>query len=119
MRWRFGYAATALLLLAIEAAIALWLDDALIRPHVGDALAVMLVYCGLRIGSPAGWRTDLALALATAFAIEFGQYAGLLHRLGWEGQPAARLLLGTSYDPRDLLSYVAGAAVIWCVEQRR
>ena len=48
-----GLSATAALL-GIELLIAIFLNDPLIRPHVGDALAVILVYLGLRTVLP--WR---------------------------------------------------------------
>ena len=43
-----GYALAAVILFAIEVVIALYVRDRFVRPHLGDTLAVLLVYCGLR-----------------------------------------------------------------------
>ncbi len=43
LRFRKGYALAAAILLAIEILIALFVRDRLVRPYLGDALAVALV----------------------------------------------------------------------------
>ena len=68
---RPGYAVAATVVFLIEVAIALWVHDDLIRPHGGDALAVVLVYLGLRAITPVGPKAGAAIALAIAFAISF------------------------------------------------
>ncbi len=119
MTFRPYYALATLVLLAIELCIALYMHDRIIRPYVGDMLAVVLVYLGLRTVTPLSVRTAVFAALAIAFAIEFGQYFHLVDRLGLSHNRIARMVLGTVFDVGDLGCYVAGAAVVWAVEATR
>jgi hypothetical protein len=112
MTIRLPYAAAAAALFALETAIALFVDDRVVRPFVGDSLAVILVYCALRAVMPLGRGMALALALATAFAVEFGQLFGVLDLLGLRGNPVARVVLGTGFDPMDFIAYAAGASCV-------
>lgn len=116
---RWGYALAACLLFAIEVAIAIFAHDAIVRPYVGDALAVVLVYVVLRAVTRLGVTGATVIALATAFAIEIGQYFHLVDRLGLTGVRWAALVLGIGFDPRDFLAYIAGAALVLVIEAMR
>lgn len=87
----------------------------LIRGHVGDVAATMLVYAvvGFLSSARIAWRAAATMAIATA--IELGQ---LVWRL--ESQ-AGELLLGTTFDGWDLVAYVAGicVAIGWEVSRAR
>lgn len=111
MTFRPMYAAAALAMLAIETAIALFVHDDFVRPHLGDSLAVVLVYLAIRAGTRLGMVQSVLAALAVAFAIEFGQYVHLVRLLGLEWSAVARCLLGTGFDPRDFVAYLAGGAM--------
>lgn len=119
MRFDKRYAAMTLVLLLTEIAIALFVRDAIVRPYVGDALAVVLVYAGLRTITRLGVVPATSLALLTAFVIEFGQYFRLLDHIGLAGNRRARIILGSGFDPRDFLAYAAGAITILLVERYR
>ncbi len=87
---------------------------------------MILVYCGLRAVTPLGVCAGALAALATAFAIEFGQLFGLLDLLGLRGYPVARVVLGTGFDPIDFVAGAAGAlgvaaarAISSCRRQQR
>jgi hypothetical protein len=103
------YALAALAVFALEVAIALFVDDAFVRPLVGDALAVVLVYLILRAATPLRPRVALAAALGVAVLVELGQFVGLGELLGLGGNAVARVVLGTTLDPVDLLFYAFGA----------
>ncbi|MEO7733352.1 MAG: DUF2809 domain-containing protein [Kofleriaceae bacterium] len=85
---------------------------ALIRGHVGDGAATMLVYAVLGLA----WRTrarNRALAtLAFATAIELGQGVWHVHSL------AGDLLVGNTFDGWDFVAYVIGIAVAVAWERR-
>ena len=117
MRIRWGYALATLAIFLIEVAIALYVDDAFVRPLLGDTLAVILVYCGLRTILPVGVRTAALSALAIAFVIEFSQLIGLADMLGLAHGSPWRLVIGSHFDWRDLIAYVAGAAAVLAVER--
>lgn len=119
MSGRRGYALLAVLLFAVEAAIALWVRDRFVRPYLGDTLAVVLVYAALRAAT--GWRWPFAAlaAFAIACAVELGQLIGVLRLLGWQDVAVARVVLGTGFEPLDFVAYAAGAIGIALVEARR
>jgi len=115
LTWRTGYAVAAAFVLAVEILIATAVHDAFVRPHVGDSLAVLLVYLALRSVVRVGVLRAAALAFAVAAAVEFGQLIGLLKLLGLEANAIARTVLGSGFDPWDFLAYAAGAlAAVAC-----
>ena len=109
---RKPYFALAVAVLGTEIAIAALLNDAIVRPLVGDALAVALVYLALRAVLPLSLPAAVVAALLTATVIEFGQYLGILGFLHLENNRLAQVVLGTRFDPRDFLAYLAGALAV-------
>lgn len=114
---RRGYAGLALGLFFIEVLIALFVRDAFVRPYVGDMLAVALVYCGLRAATPLALWPALAISLAIACAVEFGQYFHVLDRLGLSTNILARTVLGYGFEGADFLAYAAGGAGVLILER--
>lgn len=119
MRLHKGYAALTVVLLAIELAIALFLNDPIIRPYVGDALAVVLVYTGLRAVTRMGVVPAASIAFAIAVAIECSQYLHLLRAIGLDHNRFARMILGSGFDPKDFIAYASGAIAVLLVERYR
>ena len=119
MTFRWGYALATAVMFGIELLIALFLNDPLIRPHVGDALAVILVYLGLRTIFP--WRPLPAAltALGVAFAIELGQLFHIRDLLGLSDSALVRFTLGGVFDVKDLFFYTAGAILALIGEAAR
>lgn len=77
----------------------------IVRGHVGDVAATMLVYAV--VGLLARWqlRTRAAITMAIALAIELGQ-------TWWKVDNAAgSLLLGSTFDAWDIVAYAIGVAV--------
>lgn len=119
MTFRPGYALAALLLFAIEVLIALSMHDRFVRPYLGDVLAVVLVYCGLRAVLRIEVVPAVVVALVIAFAIEFGQLISILDLLGLRPNAVARVVLGSGYEMKDLIAYAAGAAIVLAIERLR
>ena len=119
MKLRIAYALAAVTVFIIEILIALFVHDALIWPYIGDCLAVILVYLGLRAVTPLRVLPALFTALAIAFAIEFGQMFHLIDALGLRGNRIAGFILGGYFDVKDLAAYVAGAVAALLVETSR
>lgn len=118
MTFRPGYAVAAGILLAVEILIALFVKDAFVRPYLGDVLAVILVFAGIRAVIAAGPWMAAAIALSIAVVIEFGQLIGILNILGLAHHQWLRVVLGTGFDVKDLLAYAAGALIaVWLDRQ--
>jgi len=116
MSVRLPYLAMMVVLLAVEILIALFVHDRIVRPFIGDSLAVMLVYCALRAMTRLRERTAVATALVIAVAIEVGQLVGVLDLLGLRTNGLATMLLGTGFDPTDFLAYGGGALCAMAAE---
>lgn len=108
---RAGYALAALLVFGIEVGIALGFSDAVIRPFVGDALVVVLLYAVAQAAVP---RPPLRVALEVmlfAFTIEALQAVDYAAWLGADRSPLLSVLLGRTFAWGDFLAYAAGAAL--------
>lgn len=109
MKQRLIWAAAFLILLAAEVCIALFVHDSFVRPYLGDVLAVVTVYCGARIVFPQRLRWLSAAVLALAVCVELVQLTDFSSLFG-EGSFMA-VLLGSTFDPHDLLCYAIGGIV--------
>ncbi|HWU95127.1 MAG TPA: DUF2809 domain-containing protein [Sphingomonas sp.] len=118
MTWRWGYAAATALLFAVEIAIALFVRDRFVRPYLGDVLAVILVYCGLRTVLPVRPAGAAVAAFTVGAVIEFGQAIHVLDLIGLRGNRVVAVVLGGSFEWLDFLAYAAGAAIALLVDRR-
>jgi len=116
---RTNYALAAVIVFLIEVAIAAFVHDALVRPYLGDSLAVVLVFLAIRAITPLGPRRSLAAAFAIACAIETGQGFHLADLLGLGRVRIARVVLGTGFDPVDFLAYAGGTVAVLIAESTR
>ncbi|HEY0623820.1 DUF2809 domain-containing protein [Sphingomonas sp.] len=111
LRFHTGYALLTLLVFAIEVLIALYVRDQFVRPYLGDVLAVILVYLGLRAVLRIGVTAAAMAAFAVAVTVEFGQLIGIVHLLGLSNSAVARTVLGMGFEGWDFVAYVAGAGI--------
>lgn len=109
MKQRIIWAAAFLVLLATEVCIALFVHDSFVRPYIGDVLAVVTVYCGARIVFPQRFAWLSAAVMALAVGVELIQLTDFSSLFG-EGSFIA-VLLGSTFDPHDLLCYAIGGIV--------
>ncbi|MGL4206935.1 MAG: DUF2809 domain-containing protein [Aeromonadaceae bacterium] len=110
------YALLALGLLLLELGIALFVHDQLIRPWIGDTLVVILLFALCRSVIRANHYLLALAVLLFAYAIEIGQYFNLVAQLGLEQNKLARVVIGATFDPHDLLAYTMGALLICLVQ---
>jgi hypothetical protein len=111
------HALAALLLLAIETSIALWVHDAFVRPYLGDVLVVPLVYCCVMAVYRGEPSRVLVGVFAFACAVELAQLARVVDRLHIENT-ALRVIIGTSFEPLDFVAYAAGALLTYLFTRR-
>ena len=109
IRLRYAIAATCILL--AEVLIALYVRDGFVRPYLGDVLAVVLLFCLLRIFFPTGMRWLAVFVFFFAVALEILQGLDFVSRLGLMEHRWLSLLLGTTFSVGDLFCYFAGAAI--------
>lgn len=104
--------AAIVLVAAIAAGLAVhrWAPDGAASDIAGDMLYALAAYAGLVLlfPRPRPWIVGVAAA-AWCVAVELFQLTGVPERIG-AVFPPAMLLLGTVFDPRDLLAYLATIA---------
>ncbi|WP_439333527.1 DUF2809 domain-containing protein [Xanthomonas hortorum] len=113
-RARMLYLLLALAVLLIEVAIGAGrLGGPWVRGSLGDVLAVILVYCGLRGVLALSPRWAALLAVAIGCVIEALQAIHLADRLGLRPGSAASIALGNTATLHDLAMYLVGGGVAY------
>ena len=113
---RIAYAVATLLLFLLELCIALFVHDDFIRPYLGDAIVMVLLYMFVRIFFPRRLRLLPLYVFLFACCVEVSQALHLVDLLGLNGNAFFRTLLGTSFAWADFLCYAAGCAVLGAYE---
>lgn len=117
---RLLYLLIFVILTAVETFIAVFVHDAFIRPYLGDVLAVIDLYCFIRIFIPEKAVLMPLYVFLLALAVEFSQLFHVAKLLGLHGR-FFRILLGSSFDTSDILCYLAGCIILegWEICQRK
>ncbi len=112
------YFYTTVLLFLVEVFIGVFVRDSFIRPFVGDALVVILIYCFIK----SFWkiRANLAITAVFIFAciVEGLQYLNIVDILGIRQYKLLAIIVGSSFDWRDILAYASGSAIVWWWENK-
>lgn len=105
-----------LTLFCIEVFIAVFINDAFIRPFIGDVLVVILIYCFLK----AFWNINSSIAALSVFVfactVEILQYFNLVNKLGLQNNQIATIIIGNTFDPKDIFAYAIGTVIIFILE---
>lgn len=112
LRFSKTYFVATLIVFMIEVFIAVFVRDAFIRPFVGDTLAVILVYCSLKIMVLNTKIALIGISLLIAFCIEALQACNFIEHVGLSENTLARVVLGTSFSWGDIIAYTVGAFLI-------
>ena len=100
------------ILLFVEVLIALFVHDHFVRPYIGDALVVIVLYFFVRIFVPAGCPFLPLAIFAFASLVEALQYFRLVELLGVQDNVFLRVLIGSTFDWKDILCYGAGCVLL-------
>jgi hypothetical protein len=111
------YLLLTLILFLVELGIALFIRDTVVRPFIGDALVVVLIYCGLRIFLNVNYRTLAFGVLVFACTIEILQYFDYVRWLGLEQNRVLSVALGRTFEWLDFAAYFAGFLLVLAVER--
>ncbi|WP_331666774.1 ribosomal maturation YjgA family protein [Lacrimispora sp.] len=118
MRFRLNmkYLYAFIVVFIIEVLIAAFVNDKFIRPYVGDMLVVVLIYCFIR--SFVGKEVKLLPLYIFVFAAltEIGQYFHLVNLLGLSEYKIARIIIGSTFDLKDIACYLAGCTGLFLYE---
>lgn len=114
-----SYFILAIIIFITEVLIALYVNDRIIRPYIGDVLVVILIYCFIKAFLDMKVLPTAIFVLVFAFFIEMLQYLNIVEKLGLEKSRIARTVIGTSYEWVDLVAYIAGILIVLIVEKLR
>ncbi len=112
------YLAIAFALFLTETAIALFVDDAFLRPIGGDFLVIILLYATVRGLTRFKLYPALIGVLLFAYLLETLQYFNFVELVGLENVKVARVVIGTYFSWADMLAYTAGGLFILIVETK-
>jgi hypothetical protein len=105
---------TTVLVFAVEYGIARFFHDPVIRFFGGDVLVMLLMYAFLRIFLQASAQWLSLALLVFACMVEMGQYFHLAARLGLAQNSWGEIILGATFDWKDLLAYLIGTGLnLW------
>lgn len=109
LKQRLIWGAAFLILLGTEVCIALFVHDSFVRPYLGDMLAVITVYCGVRIVFPRRFTWVSAAVMALAIGVELIQLTEFSSLFGKDS--FISVLMGATFDWRDILCYCIGGVL--------
>ncbi len=107
-----AYFVCCLVLFALLAYIALFVNDQFVRPFLGDVIVVVWLYTVFKsfLLVKSSWLAHFVLLFS--YAIEVAQYFKLVSLLGLEHIKAVRIIFGATFDWLDLLAYTLGWLLI-------
>ena len=107
--------ATVVLFIA-EVCIALFVQDKIIRPYVGDFLVVMLLYAFLKSFFRISVIKAVLAVLLFSYFIEALQYLNLTGLPGLERKKIVLVVLGSHFEWTDIIIYTCSAISIYLLE---
>jgi hypothetical protein len=117
LKFQYRYFILAVLLFFIEVFIALFVHDEIIRPHVGDFLVVILIYCFVRAFLNLSVGKIALFVLLFSYTVETLQYFKIIEILGLQRFTVARVVIGTGFSWIDIIAYTFGVGFILLVEK--
>ena len=118
-RFEKRYFALAVLIFFIEVVIALYVHDTIIRPYVGDFLVVIFLYCLVRAFLNVSIFAAGISVFIFACIIETLQYFRLVELLHLQHSQLARIVIGTTFQWFDFVTYFLGIGFVFLVERMR
>lgn len=100
----------------IEVYIALFVRDNIIRPFIGDALVVGLIYFFIKSFVKKSNRLLAVYIFLFACFIEVAQYFNLISLIHMENSKIAKIIIGSTFDLNDILCYFVGTILIYVYE---
>lgn len=117
LRFNRNYFALTVILFVIEICIAIFVNDAFVRPFLGDVIVVWFMYYFIRSFIAIKPIYIAFFTLLFSFAVEIGQYFKLIEILGLQEYKWARIVIGTSFSWWDLLCYVVGFLLLFLMDK--
>lgn len=118
-QYRLKYSFIFLLFLAIEVFIAIFVNDKIIRPYYGDIFVVVVLYFFIKIFTINKIKYLSIYILLFAILVEFLQYINIVEILGLSNIKFFKILIGTTFDFKDIFCYFLGAVPLFILDYKR
>ena len=117
MKFNKTYFVAFCVLLSIEVCIALFINDRIIRPFIGDLLVVLLIYSLVGSFFNIVYQKTILGVLLFSYIIEVLQSTSFIDWAGLSNNKVAKIILGSTFDWKDMLAYTVGALLILIFEK--
>lgn len=118
MKINIKYLITFLIFFLIEVGIAIFINDRIIRPYIGDILVIILMYAFIKSFIKKEIRLlPIYLFLFAAF-VEVMQYFNILELMSLKDNKMLSIILGSTFDIQDILCYLIGSIILIIWEKR-
>lgn len=117
VKFQKQYFIAAIAILFVEVMIALFVNDKIVRPYIGDALVVVLIYCFVKSFFALPYFKTAIAVLVFAFITETLQYFQFVKLVGLEHSTMANIIIGNSFSKLDLVAYTVGILAVIVVEK--
>lgn len=118
LKFNQKYFISAVGFFVIEILIALFVNDRIVRPYIGDFLVVILIYCLVKAFFNFSVIQMAIGVLLFSYLVEILQYFKVVELLGLQRSKFARIIIGTSFEWVDLVAYTAGIGLVLFIETR-
>lgn len=112
MKLNLKYLLLFVLFFIIEILIAKYIHDSFIRPYLGDVLVVILIYFFVRSFLKKAEKSLPIYIFIFAVVVELLQFLNIVSALGLEDNKLARIVIGTTFDFRDIACYFVGTLIL-------
>ena len=89
-----------------------------IRGFIGDVVITILIYSFIKIFIKIDSLKLSVLVLLFSFTVEYMQYLRLINHIGLGDSKIAKIIIGSTFDFRDLIAYVIGITFIYLIDTR-
>lgn len=102
--------------LAIEISIATFFKGNFIRHTIGDFFIVILLYLTVRMLTNISWIKAALSVLLFSYFVELLQWVNILELLGVQQNVATDLIIGSTFDWKDIFAYTMGISLVILLE---
>jgi len=112
---RLFYGIAFAVLVIIEFIIGIFVHDGFIRPYLGDIIVVIAIYAFVRIIIPEKYVLLPLIIFVFSVIVELLQGIHIVDIIGIQNH-LLRVLIGTSFDWKDILCYAVGCLILGIYE---
>jgi Protein of unknown function (DUF2809) len=112
MKINIKYLIAFITLFLIEVGIALFINDRIIRPYIGDILVIILMYTFIRSFIKKPIRFLAIYLFVFASFVEVVQYFNILEVMSLQDNKILSIIFGSTFDIKDILCYLIGSIIL-------